>query len=175
LGTLYNRRAAIDRGFYTADISSSDMDSLLRLALEGNVLVLNTIAGCWVQHGGNTSSNLPLRDIAANVRIFRKTAQLAAQRGLAAMPAIDGDLARYEAQTLVHLLGQAIGKAPPGFAAPFKMLYIVISIKPRLLLDRRLAALCFGGMWKQARLALKRRARGPALPGAMEKREGIAE
>jgi hypothetical protein len=58
LGTLYNRAAAIKIRFYTADINSSDMESLVRLALEGKVLIRNTLAGCWIIFWELTTSSL---------------------------------------------------------------------------------------------------------------------
>jgi glycosyltransferase involved in cell wall biosynthesis len=142
LGTLYPRRLAIENGFYTADISSSDMDSLLRLALEGRVLVLKTIAGCWVQHGGNASSNLPLEDIAANVRIFRQIAHIAAEKKLTEMPQLEPALTRYEAGTLAYLFGRTVGKTTRNPGDVWKMLRVVISVNPRLLLNRRLLKSC---------------------------------
>ena len=155
LGTLYHRRTAIKHGCYTAQISSSDMDSLLRLALEGKVLILNTIAGCWVQHGKNASSNLPLNEIAANVRIFRQITRMAVQRSLTSMPQIDGALTRYEARTLAYLFGQTLGKTARGPLAVIKMMAIIISLNPRLLLNRRLMSSCNRYLRKLTRLALK--------------------
>ena len=140
LGTLFNRRAALEHGCYTAEISSSDMDSLLRLALEGRVLVLNTIAGCWVQHGGNASANLPLREIAANVRIFRRIARLAVRRGLTTMPRLDRALTRYEADTLAVLFARTAGASPRTPVVLFRMLTVAASVNPRLLLSIRLAS-----------------------------------
>lgn len=148
LGALYHRRSAIAHDCYTAEISSSDMDSLLRLALEGDVLVLNTIAGCWVQHGGNSSANLPLVEIAANVRLFRRIARMAVRRGLTSMGAIDGVLTRYEAQTLAHLFSQTLGRTARGPFAVLRMVSIAISINPRLLLSLHLA----GAYWRSARV-----------------------
>jgi glycosyltransferase involved in cell wall biosynthesis len=156
LGTLYNRRAAIENGFYTMDISSSDMDSLLRLALHGEVLVLNTIAGYWVQHGKNSSSNLPLDDIAANVRIFRRIARMAVKRRLISMPEIDNVLTRYETKTLVHLFTAALGKTAKRPADALKMLAIVISVNPRLILNGQLMGTCGKYFWTLAFLALGR-------------------
>jgi hypothetical protein len=101
LGTLYSRAAALRTGFYVRDISSSDMDSLLRLALEGNVVVLRAIAGCWVHHGGNTSSNLPLERIEENVRIFRDIAVQGAAAGKVDMASLERSLTRYEARVSV--------------------------------------------------------------------------
>jgi glycosyltransferase involved in cell wall biosynthesis len=133
MGILYNRKAAIKNGSYTLDISSSDMDSFLRLAQEGKVLVLKTLAGRWVQHGTNTSSNLPLNKILENVRIFRQIAEKAARRKLLKMSDIDESLTRYEALTLAHLIGQTVGKSLRGPLDVLRMLYIVMSINPRLL------------------------------------------
>jgi glycosyltransferase involved in cell wall biosynthesis len=138
LGVLYNRVAAIEVGFYTADISSSDMDSLLRLALRGKVLVRNTIAGYWVQHEENTSSNLPLNKVRENVLIFRRIARMAARRRLIAMRDIDRILTRYEARVLAHLFRNTLGKTAHSPFAVWKMLAIIISINPRLLRDREL-------------------------------------
>ncbi len=138
LGVLYNRVAAIEVGFYTADISSSDMDSLLRLALQGRVLVRNTIAGYWVQHGENTSSNLPLNKVGENVLIFRRIARMAASRRLVAMRDIEQILARYEARLLAHLFRNTLGKTAHSPFAVLTMLAIIISVNPRLIRDRDL-------------------------------------
>jgi glycosyltransferase involved in cell wall biosynthesis len=138
LGTLYNRREAIDSEFYSKDISSSDMDSLLRLALKGNILILKTIAGCWVQHGGNTSSNLPLRHIAENVRIFREIAVMAVNLGLFTMSQINSCLTRYEASTLACLFGNTIGKSSRGPIDAFRMMVIIVSVNPRVLMNKDL-------------------------------------
>ena len=137
LGALYNRSAAIKAGFYTSDINSSDMDSLLRLALQGKVLVRNTIAGYWIQHGKNASSNLPLDEIAVNVRIFRRIARMAAERELVVMSSFDKILTRYEART-PHLFRNTLGKTAKSPFAAVQMLAIILSINPRLLGDRDL-------------------------------------
>ena len=156
LGTLYHRRAAITNGCYSADISSSDMDSFLRLALEGEVLILNTIAGCWVQHGTNASSHLPANKIAANVRIFRQIALTAVQRGLTSMAHIEGRLNRYEARTFAYLFGQTLGRAAHGPLAPLKMLAVLLSVDPRLLLNRHLLSVCRRHLPSVTRLLMHR-------------------
>ena len=114
LGTLYDRARALEANFYTATISSSDMDSLLRLALEGEVVLLNTVAGTWVQHGANASSGLPYADFAPNARIFRQTAQLAVNKGLTSWEKLEAPLTRYEARTLIWLFRTSIGKFSRG-------------------------------------------------------------
>jgi glycosyltransferase involved in cell wall biosynthesis len=139
LGTLYRRDAAIRQGFYTSDISSSDMDSLLRLALSGNVVVLKTIAGSWVQHGGNASSNLPLDRIEENVKIFRRIAREGAAAGRIDMHSIERSLTRYEARTLAHLFGSAVGKSPPRLSYALTMMWIMLRVNPRVCLEPALA------------------------------------
>lgn len=175
LGALYKRETAIEHGFYTADISSSDMDSLLRLALEGEVLLLNTLAGCWVQHGGNASSNLPLREIAANVRIFRQIARMAVQRGLTSMSQIDTALTRYEASTLAYLFCQTVGKTAKGPFAALRMMAIAISVNPRLLLDRGLVSSCRRLFRKLVRLSWIHRTTALISLMGFGKKKGLAE
>ncbi len=142
LGTLYHRARAIDARFYTAEISSSDMDSLLRLALEGEVLVLNTIAGFWVQHGSNASSGLALGELLPNVRIFREIARQAVRKGHPSWQQLRGPLTRYESQTLVHLFSTTIGKTSCGLWDLVRFLKIAVRINPRLFADRLFVSGC---------------------------------
>lgn len=139
LGTLYRRDAALRQGFYDRAISSADMNSLLRLALSGNVLVMKAIAGAWVQHGGNASLNLPLEHIAENVRIFREIAKEGAAAGRVDMGQIERSLRRYESRTLTHLFGAAVGKSACGLPDALKMLWIMVRVNPRVCLEPRLA------------------------------------
>jgi glycosyltransferase involved in cell wall biosynthesis len=138
LGTLYRRDAALRHGFYTSDISSSDMDSILRLALTGNVVLLKLIAGCWVQHGGNASNNVPLDRIEENVRIFRRIACQGAAAGLVDLRKLERMLTRYEAHTLAHLFGTTIGKSSSGLSHALTMLWIMVRVNPRVCFERRL-------------------------------------
>lgn len=135
LGTLYSREAARRHHFYTKDINSSDMDSLLRLALSGQVVILKTIAGCWVQHGGNTSSNLPLDRIEENVRIFRQIAQEGAAAGRLDMRQIERCLTRYEARTMAYLFGTTIGKSSRSLAQAAEMIRIMFRVNPGVFLE----------------------------------------
>jgi hypothetical protein len=144
LGALYRREPALRAGFYTAEISSSDMDSLLRLALDGEVLLLNQIAGYWVQHGSNTSARLALEDFGANVRIFRRAARQAVRRGLCSWGELHGPLTRYEARTLVYLFNTRIagtGRRPLDLA---RFLGIALAINPALLRNERFLTACRG-------------------------------
>ena len=57
LTTVYNRNLAITCNFYSKNIISSDKESILRLALFGNVILINEIYGNWNKHLNNTSTN----------------------------------------------------------------------------------------------------------------------
>lgn len=67
LTTLYKRQDAITIGFYTENIISSDKESLLRLALTGNVIVYNKIVGQWNYTGTNDSKNQSFLDSVNNL------------------------------------------------------------------------------------------------------------
>jgi glycosyltransferase involved in cell wall biosynthesis len=144
LGSLYRRLPALQTGSYTAQISSSDMDSLLRLALEGEVLLLNEVAGYWVQHGSNTSAHLPLKDLGANVRIFRRVARQAVRRGLSSWAELDVPLTRYEVRTMVYLFNTMIGDSARGPLDLVRFLGIAFAINPALLRDERFLKACRG-------------------------------
>lgn len=160
LGTLYRRDAAIRQGFYTRDISSADMDSLLRLALTGNVVVLKTIAGAWVQHGANTSSNLALESIEENVRIFRAIAREGAAAGRLDMQQLERSLTRHEARTLAHLFRVAVGNSANRLPEAFRMMGIIIRINPRVLMEPMLAKAWWGFCTNATRRSLKNLERG---------------
>lgn len=53
LATLYNRKKAMELGFYNEDIISADYESLYRLILTGNVISYDRVVGVWRIHGGN--------------------------------------------------------------------------------------------------------------------------
>jgi glycosyltransferase involved in cell wall biosynthesis len=78
-GTLYNKRFALDSGFYLKDIGGSDMDSFLRLCLNNpnrSVILSNQYVGVWVKHGENTSYNLSTKDyFQSSVLLFRNISQ----------------------------------------------------------------------------------------------------
>ncbi len=160
LGTLYRRDAAIRQGFYARDISSADMDSLLRLALTGNVVVLKTIAGAWVQHGANTSSNLPLSSIEENVRIFRAIAREGAAAGRLDMQQLERSLTHHEARTLVHLFRMAVGNSANSMPEALRMTGIIMRINPRVLLEPTLAKAWWRYCTSATRRSLKSLERG---------------
>lgn len=140
LGTLFRRQQALDLGCYTADISSTDMEGLLRLAMEGEVLLINSIAGCWVQHGKNASSNLDFNDVLANVRLFRTLAHYANERGHISMQKINPALTVYEANTLASLFFSTLANKPISPITLWRMVKIAYQVNPRLLLQRKIQA-----------------------------------
>jgi hypothetical protein len=170
LGILFNRKAAITHGCYSLDISSSDMDSFLRLALEGQVVLLRTIAGRWIRHAGNTSAHVPLSKIGANMRLFRRITRMAIRRRLIPAHEIEEILTKYEAQTLSHLFNQTVGKTLKGPFDVLRMFAIVISINPRLL-SKRFETSSWNA-WKLARQVLTQWASGLPLAGRFAERKG---
>ena len=57
LATLYDRKKAIASGFYMYDILSTDIESLLKLSLEGEIILLRKVVGVWRHHGSNVSAS----------------------------------------------------------------------------------------------------------------------
>ena len=136
LGTLFRREEAVKVGCYTADISSTDMDGLLRLALEGNVIILNQIAGNWIQHGQNASSQLDFKEVIDNVRLFRTIANLAKNRNLITNQGIDSVLNTYQARTLASLFFLTLSQKPHHPKYLFRMLQTTWRIHPQLFLQK---------------------------------------
>ena len=58
LGLLYNRKLAIANNFYSYNILSTDIKSVLKLVLttKGKTIVTSEIIGLWRQHDKNTSN-----------------------------------------------------------------------------------------------------------------------
>lgn len=135
LGILFNRAAAIRHGCYQADISSSDMDSFLRLSLQGPVILLNRIAGCWVQHGNNASASVPMHHITENVKLFRAITDLAIKQGLTSKTNINPSLSRYEAQTLAYLFAKALSSKKHHPLDTLQLIPMIIAINPKLLFN----------------------------------------
>lgn len=57
LSTVYNRSKATKIGFYEHDILNSDLESMLKLALHGSVILENNVVGVWRIHENNASAN----------------------------------------------------------------------------------------------------------------------
>lgn len=66
LSTLYDRKLAIEVGYYTQDILSSDWESVLKLMLKGRVGYINRSVGVWRKHDYNESKTENLKKIFDN-------------------------------------------------------------------------------------------------------------
>jgi glycosyltransferase involved in cell wall biosynthesis len=64
---LYNRRRAMETGFYLLDSLGTDTDSLCRLALTGDVHVERRYVGVWTSHGQNASYSLTDADLGKEI------------------------------------------------------------------------------------------------------------
>jgi glycosyltransferase involved in cell wall biosynthesis len=71
---LYNRALAMDTGFYTLDSLGTDTDSLLRLALRGEVLVHRKYVGVWTHHAANASYSLTDATLGKEIRMLEHVA-----------------------------------------------------------------------------------------------------
>lgn len=60
LTTIYNRKIALETNFYLLPIQSTDIDSILRMALKGDVILYNKIVGQWNETTSNISQNYDL-------------------------------------------------------------------------------------------------------------------
>ncbi len=80
LASLYNREKALKLNFYTADILSTDMESLLRLSVTGNVILLKKPIGKWLQHGTNASSTSGFEKLMSNLIWIENVSEFASSR-----------------------------------------------------------------------------------------------
>lgn len=81
LATIFNRKAAVSLGFYLYDILSADIESFLRLALNGKVIFMRRTVGAWVHHGGNESKNLSIENVERNMQRFKSPYDYAKKTG----------------------------------------------------------------------------------------------
>ena len=146
LGILCNRKLAIKNKCYQLDISSSDMESFLRLALEGNVILINETVGCWVQHGLNASSSVPINKISENVILFRDVTNLAIKKALLKGSEIDHLLTSYQAHALAYLYWNAIQRQPSANLSFIHLLEMIYSIHPRLFFTKKIIKLILKSM-----------------------------
>lgn len=155
LGTIFKRDEAVKIGCYTSDISSSDMDGLLRLALEGSVLVMNQIAGNWVQHGNNASSKLDFSEVLANVRLFRTIALQASLQYATDIKSFEPALTKYEANTLASLFFVTLSQKPIHPSALVRMIQIAVQINPKLIFRRKILSSLAWYFKKSAKYSLE--------------------
>lgn len=70
IATLYNRSIAKNIDFYRYDILSTDRESILRLALHGNVLLVKKAYAKWIGHEENFSQKTDLKLIKENIQFI---------------------------------------------------------------------------------------------------------
>lgn len=70
LATMYKRQLALSIDFYRHNILSTDVESILRLALHGDVMLIKRTIGVWVKHHTNASSTASLRQTIDNMEII---------------------------------------------------------------------------------------------------------
>ena len=90
------------------------------------------------------------------MRIFRRIARAGAAAGLVDMARLEYRLTRYEARTLAHLFGTAIGKSASGPLDALRMMGIMIRVNPRVCLEPELAAAWGRYAKRLTKLSLKR-------------------
>jgi glycosyltransferase involved in cell wall biosynthesis len=64
MSVLYNRKLAIDSGFYESPILSSDIQSILQFCLNNlhqKVIISKNISGVWLHHSSNRSNTLNIK------------------------------------------------------------------------------------------------------------------
>lgn len=81
LTSIYHRQTACRIGFYDIDISSTDWESMLRLVLNGNVILSEKIAGVWRKHKNNLSQAMDVRQFEANFAFITKPMEYALSKG----------------------------------------------------------------------------------------------
>jgi hypothetical protein len=99
---------------------------------------MKKIAGVWLQHGNNASSNVPLDQIQENIQIFREILNEACGKNSADFKKLDTELTDYEARALRHLFSTTIDKSATGPIDALKMLVIMMQINPRVFLNKDL-------------------------------------
>jgi glycosyltransferase involved in cell wall biosynthesis len=83
LTALYRRDVAIKIGFYERNILSSDWESLRRLVLHGDVLLLGRVVGVWrAHHVGNASRTLVVSELISNLQSILSPYAYALERGI---------------------------------------------------------------------------------------------
>lgn len=82
LASFYNRKVAMQIGFYQHDILSSDWESLRRLCLQGKVLLTNRVAGVWRGHENNDSKTFIPKEHFANLKNILSPYEVAKKNGI---------------------------------------------------------------------------------------------
>ena len=148
LGLLFNRKMAIKTNAYNNNISSTDMDSFMRLSLSMPVIVFKHIAGVWVQHGTNASSQVHVDDIYKNLKIFRLHSVNASLNGLISAHEWRKSLLRFEAKNLTFLFTRALGTSVKRPFDVFKIFPIAWKLHPCLILHPRIIKTLYKSFFK---------------------------
>ena len=67
ISTVYKRSLAVDIGFYSQNILSSDLESFLRMSLHGKVILMKKAYAEWVQHEENFSEKIDFEILKDNL------------------------------------------------------------------------------------------------------------
>ena len=148
LGLLFNRKLAIKTQAYSNDISSSDMDSFLRLSLLAPVIVFKHIAGAWVQHRANASSKVHVDDIYKNLKIFRYYSIDASRKGLIGIHEWHKPLIKFEAKNIAFLFDKSLGISVNRSYEAFKIFSIACKIYPRLIFHPKIIRTAIKSIFK---------------------------
>lgn len=76
LSTIYNAARAKEIGFYSYDTLIADAESMLKLALHGNVILANKLVGVWSIHANNESQTILTKN-ALTIDAFKRLQQYA--------------------------------------------------------------------------------------------------
>ena len=84
ISILFNRKLAIQSGFYKKDIKSSDIFSFMQLCLnngELKVIMSKKLSGVWLQHKANSSKTMEIKAHWVNYMLFKDLYEQALNRG----------------------------------------------------------------------------------------------
>lgn len=82
LAVLYKAALAREIDYYRLNTIMSDCESVLRLILNGNVVIVDDIIGVWNIHGNNTSSSESIMDAIEDYSYIEGSYKYALERGM---------------------------------------------------------------------------------------------
>lgn len=82
LAVLYNASLARELDYYRLDTIMSDCESVLRLVLNGKVVIVDEIIGVWNIHGNNTSSSETVERAIEDYSYVEESYKYALRKGL---------------------------------------------------------------------------------------------
>lgn len=86
---LYRRSLAINLNFYSKDIVSSDIESILKLYLDSDVAYIPKIVGVWRAHESNTSYTRNIQQTIENLSKYNAAYDMAKEKKLFDMDKLD--------------------------------------------------------------------------------------